>query len=408
MPAGAPYPGLMAFGEKGLTALLPIMAVVFVAYLVVGIAMPVLPVYVHHGLGLGMFVVGLVAGSQFGASLLSRFWAGRRADAKGAKQTVILGVLVAAAAGLVYFVSLALARSPVLSAAILLAGRGALGVAESLIITGALGWALALVPAERSGKVIAWVGTALWAAFAVGAPAGDALYTRFGFGAIALATMVLPLLSLALIVRLDAVATVAHAQPSLVSVVRAIWKPGAALALSGVGFGAITTFIALFFAEQGWSAAWVALTSLSVAFIAGRVFFGHLPDRLGGARVAFICVLIEAVGQVLIWLAPGFAIALTGVTLSGLGYSLVYPGLGIEALRTTPSQQRGVVMGAYSAFLDLSLGISGPVLGLIASATALNTVFLVSTVVVLTAAPMAVRLSKATKSACSAALLQVA
>jgi hypothetical protein len=37
-------------------ALLPLMAVVVVAYLVTGIAMPVLPVYVHQGLGLGTFV----------------------------------------------------------------------------------------------------------------------------------------------------------------------------------------------------------------------------------------------------------------------------------------------------------------------------------------------------------------
>ena len=56
------------------------------------------------------------------------------------------------------------------------------------------------------------------------------------------------------------------------------------MALSSVGFGAITTFIALFFAQQGWPAAWVALTSLSVAFIAGRMLFGHLPDRLGDRR----------------------------------------------------------------------------------------------------------------------------
>ena len=52
--------------------LLPIMAVVFIAYLVIGVAMPVLPLHVHQGLGLGTFIVGLVAGSQFIASLLSR------------------------------------------------------------------------------------------------------------------------------------------------------------------------------------------------------------------------------------------------------------------------------------------------------------------------------------------------
>jgi hypothetical protein len=40
---------------------------------VIGLALPVLPLHVHKDLGLGTFVVGLVAGAQFAASLLSRF-----------------------------------------------------------------------------------------------------------------------------------------------------------------------------------------------------------------------------------------------------------------------------------------------------------------------------------------------
>ena len=60
-------------------ALVPIMGMVFIAFLVVGVAMPVLPLHVHERLGLSTFVVGLVAGSQFAASLVSRVWAGRQA-----------------------------------------------------------------------------------------------------------------------------------------------------------------------------------------------------------------------------------------------------------------------------------------------------------------------------------------
>jgi hypothetical protein len=65
-------------------ALLPIIAVVFIAFLVIGLALPVLPLHVHQDLGLGTIVVGLVAGAQFAASLLSRFWAGNYADSRRA------------------------------------------------------------------------------------------------------------------------------------------------------------------------------------------------------------------------------------------------------------------------------------------------------------------------------------
>jgi hypothetical protein len=52
-------------------ALMPIMAVMFIAVPVIGLAMPV-----HLDLGLSDFASGLASGSQFAASFLSRMWAG--------------------------------------------------------------------------------------------------------------------------------------------------------------------------------------------------------------------------------------------------------------------------------------------------------------------------------------------
>ena len=161
------------------------------------------------------------------------------------------------------------------------------------------------------------------------------------------------------------------------------------------GYGAITTFITLFFAERGWTPAWLALTELSVAFITGRLIFGHLSDRIGGAKAALVCVLIESVGQALIWLAPSATLAFVGVTLTGFGYSLVYPGFGVEALRRAPLQSRGVAMGAYTSFLDVSLGFASPALGLVASAAGLGTVYLASALVVMCAAGIALGLLQA-------------
>src|SRR4051794_41127730 len=83
-------------------ALLPIVAIVFIAFLMIGLAMPVLPLHVHDGLGFGTFMVGLVAGSQFAASVVSRVWAGRHSDLRGAKHSVVVGLIVSSAAGLLY------------------------------------------------------------------------------------------------------------------------------------------------------------------------------------------------------------------------------------------------------------------------------------------------------------------
>jgi MFS family permease len=126
-------------------------------------------------------VVGLVTGSQFVAALISRVWSGHYADSRGAKRAILIGLLAAVAGGLLYLVSLRFVGTPGVSAAILLVGRALLGAAESFIITGGVTWGLALTGPPNAGKVIAWVGMAMFAALASGAPLGSILYSHGGF-----------------------------------------------------------------------------------------------------------------------------------------------------------------------------------------------------------------------------------
>jgi len=350
-----------------------------------------LPLHVHQRLGLGSFLVGLVAGSQFAAAIASRVWAGRDVDARGAKHAVIAGLLIAAVAGLLYFLSLSFLARPVMSVLVLLAGRALLGVGESFIITGAQTWGLAILGVGNTSKVLAWIGSAMFAAFALGAPVGTALYGKYGFVAIALATTLLPLATLVLVAPLRRVASAARVQAGVMKVMAAVWVPGVASALSSIGFGAITAFSALLFVARGW-APWPAFTAFASAFILTRFLLGHVADRFGGARVALACALIEAAGLALISLAPWSALALTGAALTGIGYSLVYPGLGIEAVRTAPAQSRGLAMGAYTAFLDLALGFGTPALGLLANFAGLGAAFIGSMLAALGAAAIAAAL----------------
>ena len=121
---------------------------------------------------------------------------------------------------------------------------------------------------------------------------------------------------------------------------------------------------------------WLFFSVFAAALVVARLFLGHVPDRLGGA-VALVSVLIEAGGLLLIWLAPAQIFGVAGALLTGLGFALVYPGLGVEAVRRAPPESRGVAMGAYTAFLDLALGFGSPSeLGWIAGWAGLGSVFL--------------------------------
>ncbi len=369
-------------------ALLPIMAAISIAFLIIGLALPVLPLQVHQDLGLSTFVVGLVAGSQFVAALMSRVWAGRFADSRGAKRAVVAGLLTAVVGGLLYLLSLRFVGTPLVSVTILLLGRALLGGAESFIITGGVSWGLALVGPANAGRVIAWVGMAMLAALALGAPIGTALYAIGSFATIAVSTAIIPLVAILLVAPLTPVPPQRGARSAFLKVAGAVWMPGFGSALSSIGFGTMIAFSSLLSAERQWSPIWLLFSIFAASLVAARLLLGHIPDRLGGARVALISVLIEAAGLALIWRAPSQVLAAAGALLSGLGFALVYPGLGVEAVRRAPPQSRGLAMGAYTAFLDVALGFGSPALGLIAGWAGLSSVFLAGALVVLGAAPI--------------------
>ena len=319
-------------------------------------------------------------------------WAGSFADTRGAKRAVIVGMCASSLAGLLYLASLAFIPAPALSAALLLVGRFVLGAGESFIITGALGWGVALTGAQHTGKVMAWMGTAMYAAFAAGAPAGTWLFAREGFASIAWATLALPVATLLVLARLAGVPPATAARQSFTRVLRAVWVPGLGLALTSFGFGAITGFVALLFASRQWTPIWPPFTAFALSFMLARILLGHVVDRLGGARVALASIVVEIAGQALLWTAPSSAWAVAGAALTGLGYSLVYPGFGVEAVRRAPAQSSALAMGAYTACLDLALGVGTPTLGAVASQWGLSSVFLASTVLVASASLVAVKL----------------
>jgi MFS family permease len=370
--------------------LLPIMASILAAFLIIGVALPVLPLHVHQGLGYGPFVVGLVAGSQFIASLGSRIWAGYFADTKGPKWAVVVGLVLAGVAGLLYFLSLQFLATPMTSVIILTAGRSLLGIAESFVITGGVSWGLSLVDARHSDKVIAWVGTAMFAALALGGPVGTLLFAIDGFTAIALMTTLFPLAVLLAVWRLPATKrSVPAASMPFSELAGAVWVPGIASALSSIGYGAILAFGSLLYADRGWHPIWIPFTAFAASLSLARLLFGHLPDRLGGARIALIFALLQVVGLTALWSSSSVIVATIGAAFTGFGYSLVYPALGVVGVTRVPEKSRGTAMGVYTVFLDVAMGFGNPLLGLLASAAGLGSVFLAGAVASLGAAAVA-------------------
>ncbi|WP_454725932.1 MULTISPECIES: arabinose transporter [Cupriavidus] len=402
--SSSPTPAMaLPAGANVFATLLPITLAVFVGFLTIGIQMPVLPLHLHETLGVDTLVIGMVIGLQFVVALLSRPWAGNLADLRGPRRAVILGCLLAAGSGLAYLASMAFIATPTTSVWIVALGRILLALGESLIATGALGWSLGLVGPRNAGKVMAWVGIAIYGAYALGAPLGVAVNAQWGFIGIAVAVTVLALVAASVVSGVRAVAPSATRRTPFYKVLGAVFWPGLGLALSSVGFGLVTGFIALLFAARQWGDSSLAFTAFGLAFISARIVFGHLPDKLGGAKVALASVAIEAIGQCFIWGSDTAHIAYLGAALTGFGYSLAFPGFGVEAVRRAPPQTRSLAMGAYVAFLDIALGITSPLAGALASAQGMASVYLAGAITVALALIVAFRLLSGKPAATEAA-----
>ena len=305
-------------------------------------------------------------GIQFLATVLTRGYAGRLTDHYGGKRSALQGAAVCALGGLLYLVSAMPGLSPAVSLAIIVVGRLAAGFGESQFVTGCVSWSIASVGPQRAGMSMSWTGIAMFAALAIGAPIGMALYQGYGLQAAMIACIVAPLIAAVIAFR-----EVSYISPSgqrlpFYKVIGQIWREGLGLLLSGVGLSGLTAFASLYFAARSWGHAGLVMTAFGIGFIFVRMVLGSLPDRMSGYTVALWSLVVEAMGQAMIWGVPYEIVALAGALVTGLGCALVFPALGVEALKRVLPANRGSAMGAFVAFLDIAYGISGPAAGVIA------------------------------------------
>lgn len=363
--------------QSAVTGLLPLVCIVFISFLCVGIPLPALPLHVNGVLGFSALTVGWVIGVQALATIVSRRFAGAFCDRNGPKRSVAIGLPMASLAGLLYWVSTYIDNAGV-SLAALFIGRVLMGPAESMFMTGTMTWGIGRVGMHRTGKVMAWQGIAMFAALGLGAPIGIALQHHFGFAGVALVTVALPLLGLAIASFLPGLPGLGSKAASVPigEVLRVIWRFGMALALGAVPFAIITSFLVLLYASNNWSGAGVAILGFSVGYVGVRLFFAHLPDRIGGIKVGAVSIVIEMAGQLLLWQAHDPVMAGLGTLLTGIGFSLVFPAMGVEAMANVPPQSRGLAVATFMAFVDLAGGMTGPIIGVLIGAAGYGSAFL--------------------------------
>ncbi len=332
-----------------------IFAVTLLALLSVGAVIPVLPRYVKGPLGEGDIAVGFVIGAFAFTGLAARPLAGHLADLRGRRVAVVLGCLVAGAAGLLYFVPGGLAS--------LTASRFALGAGEGTVFTAGATWVVDLAPPERRGRIVGLYGLAVWTGLSLGPPIGDLLLRAGSYELVWAFATAAPLLGALIALRLpDPFRPRSRDEPRTL-IARESLRSGVALGLGVIGYAAIAAFIILHLEEQGIGHGTLAFSVFAVTVVVTRLLGGDLPDRIGPVRCATAAAGIEALGLAVIALSPSLPITLLGAAAMGGAFSTLYPSLFLTVVDRVPEARRGSAVGTFTAFFDIGVGLGGPLTG---------------------------------------------
>lgn len=355
-----------------------IFAVTFFCLLAVGAVLPVLPRYVHGPLDGGNIAVGVVVGAFAVTGLLFRPFAGRLADHRGRRRTVLMGALLVAVSSFLYLLPLGIPG--------LIFARLVLGAGEGAVFTAGSAWIVDLAPPGRRGRVIGLYGLAVWAALSVGPLIGEVVLNASSYALVWICAGVAPLLGAAIATRVpDPFRPLASSERNPLIANEAL-RPGVALALSSIGYATLATFVILHLDERGVGHGATVFGAFATMVVLTRLVGGGLPDRIGPARVAIAAALVEGVGLATIGLAQNLEVALAGALTMGIAFSLLYPSLSLIVISRVPETRRGAALGTFTAFFDAGIGLGAPLSGLIAAVASYEGAFLASALLALASA----------------------
>jgi MFS family permease len=368
-----PRPGLAFAG---------VFAVTFCGLIAIGAVLPVLPRFVHGPLDSGNVAVGVVIGSYAITGLLLRPFAGRLADHRGRKPTVLLGSILVAIGGFMYLLPLGVGG--------LIAARLVLGAGEGAVFTAGSAWIVDLAPVERRGRVIGLYGLAVWSGLSIGPLIGELLLHASGYTLVWIFAGTAPLIGALLATRLpDPFQPIASQEDEHHALIeREAIRPGVALALGSIGYAAIAAFVVLHLDARGVGHGATVFGAFATMVVLTRLIGGDLPDRVGPVRVAIAAAVVEAIGLTTIGVAHSLPVALVGALAMGAAFSLLYPSLSLIVVNRVSETRRGAALGTFTAFFDAGVGLGAPLAGAAAALTSYEGAFLLSAAIALVSGAM--------------------
>lgn len=363
---------------------MPVVVFNLLVYFVIGLPNAVIgAIFVHHALGFSTALAGVTITTQYLGTFATRLFAGKLVDKHGPKKILTAGMIACAASGFLMIATAVFASRfdmhneslRYASLVIALISRLFMGAAESWTATSVTTWNIRKVGLENASVAISWNGVTTYGGIAIGVIVGQWLASLADnspqlaaqLTPIGISAFLLPLVALVFLTFFyEGPKPLERTKGNTLSLYKAlclVLPYGIGLATGSFGFGAINAFLALYYQANNWGDVGLAFLVFSLVFIGTRLGGTSLIKKKGGVPVAMVSLTLEGIAFIVLTMFDDQLATLIGVGLTAGGFSLVFPALGTEAVKTGGPQNSGTLLAAYSIFTDLTVFIVGPVMG---------------------------------------------
>ncbi|REC41916.1 MFS transporter [Chryseobacterium sp. 5_R23647] len=348
----------------------------FIGYFIIGLSLSVLPIFISKSLGYSLLIAGIVISLQYISTFFLRAYSGKVIDGKGPKPAVLFSMIGFSLTGIFLILAYYFKFSPILSLAFLVITRLLTGCAEGMVGASPINWAIMALGEKHTAKIISYNGVACYGALAMGASLGIVIEHKFGLYGIGILSIILGIIGFFFAkTKENKTNTNPQENQSFWKVLGKVAPFGVCLALGGIGFASISTFITLYYNFFHWNNGALCLSIFGALFVAGRLVFSNVIDNYGGIKVAIACLFVETIGLLIIAFATNAQMALVGAGVTGLGFSLIFPALGVMAIKSVSPSSQGSALAGYGLFIDISLGVAGPIIGSVADFFGMQFIF---------------------------------
>jgi MFS family permease len=352
-------------------------------FVYVGMLVPLLPRFIEDELGAGELGVGLSIAAFAAAAIAARPLIARLIDARGRRQVMTGGALLAGLAG---------ASAATVSALVpLLALRAVAGIGEAALFVGAATLISDLAPPSRRAEAASYFSVAVFGGLGVGPILGEAVLgdDRYSLAFVVAAafTVLAAVMSFAAPNRVlpgPNEAVRADMEPVRVRFLHpAAVGPGLVLATGIAAFTSFSAFLPEHAREVGMAGSAGLFAAYSAVCLVLRIVGARLPERLGPRRSVTIAFTTNAVAfAALAAFAAPWALWLAAVVV-GVGMAFQYPALMALTVNRADDRERAAALSSFTMFFEIGTVSGGLLLGAVAESLSKQAAFGASVAVLL-------------------------